>query len=117
RINLKSCGRLVRSRIEDRGLKIENRSRLTSNGAIIYFRSSILDPSIAPQFPIVDLQAAQHSLENRVEIVVLVVGGDEDRINDVAVFEFAGVELRAFAAPCHRRAPDERQGDNRRSVD
>src|SRR5262245_8180543 len=73
--------------------------------------------SIAPQFPVVDLQAAQHPLEDRAETVVLVVRGDEDGKDDVTVFKFAGVNLCAFASPGRRRASGERQGDNRRSVD
>src|SRR5215813_5301183 len=73
-------------------------------------QSAIRNPqsSVAPQFPVVDLQAAQHSLEGRAEIVILVVGGDEDRVDDVAVFEFARIELRALAAPGRGRASDER---------
>src|SRR5262249_19035935 len=73
--------------------------------------------SIAPQFPVVDLQAAQHPLEGRTETVILVVRGDEYRVDDVTVIKLAGVELRALAAPGHSRASDERQGDDRRSVD
>src|SRR5215471_1807947 len=96
---------------------MENRSRLTGNGAILYPRLSILDPSIAPQFLVVDLQAAQHSLEDRAETVILVVGGDEDRVDDVAVFEFARIELRALSAPGRGRASEERQGYDWRSVD
>src|SRR5262249_3645525 len=102
----------ARSRIEDRGSRIE---------VAFMARSSILDSLIAPQFLVVDLQAAQHSLEDRAEIVILVVGGDEDRVDDVAVavavFEFTRIDLDAFAAPGRRRAPDERQGDDWRSVD
>src|SRR5262245_6627492 len=72
--------------------------------------------SVSPQFPVVDLQAAQHPLEDRTETVIFVVGGDEYRVDDVTVIQLAGVELRALAAPGHRRASDERQGDDRRSV-
>ena len=73
--------------------------------------------SVSPQFLDVDLQAAQHSLEDRAEIVILVVGGDEDGVDDLAVYEFTRIESGAFAAPGRRRASDERQGDDWGSVD
>src|SRR5262247_1200859 len=86
-----------------------------NDGSSSKFRPNRL--SISPQFPVVDLQAAQHSLEDRTETVILVVRGDEYRVDDVTVIKFAGIELRALVAPGHRRASDERQGDDRRSVD
>lgn len=69
------------------------------------------------KFPVVDLQAAQHSIKNRAVVVIFVVGGDEDRVNDIAVFEFACVELRAFASSGRRRASSEGECDHLSPID